>query len=1574
MVPPDTDFLMPYQHSKLQRFNASLPQAIFELENDKYIARPISYPRLRYRSLPASSTCWDAGSRGNVTQQLMLVEPSVFTQQPFLNHYVRLKSHRAPEDVSKSVEVATTAQTQEPAGNRRQHVLGSSANAGGPQANEQAAQGTQIQCFKDSNYNESQTRSSEQAKDTGSTSVSVSSDPMPQESLGSSRPHTINNAMTATSHIQDTGNKDHGQKLKVLVEGLEFVPLAKECMADTRVGILSDVDTRIRDNEDSNVIWIKGFPGVGKSALASTIVSRLRERGELLSYFIFDRAKPTATTTTALWRRVAWDLARLHPFARRSLLERIDNETLDVNTPNIGTLFTSLIIEPLSDLRTDASSDVQLRQPVVVVIDAADECGGLEGSRSDDRKALLKTLVQWHSELPKNFKLVVTSREEDDIRRRISPISTHIHISIATDEASSDVRKYLEDRLGDIADAYAELPVDWLRQTADRLAKRAAGVFIWATTIANFIEAGEPQSRLEDIDAGLGLGGEEGSLYALYATILKISFKNVHRKEMEAFKTVVGAMIFAQRPFHDSEFAAISPVVTGSMLEYIRNGLRSVIDQGSTLRFIHQSFVDFLLSPECPNDFAIKEPEQQRQLSALCLTTMSKELRFNICGLETSSLKNVDVLDIEMKVQTGIPPLLSYSCCFVAEHLRHTAFDEHLIDDVRVVFKEKLLYWLEVMSLLKEMNRAVPILRAILVWIPTRDGDLTEFVHDALRFVAAFTIPIIQSAPHIYLSALPFAPEQSLVAKYFLPKFPRLLTLDTGKPSHWSSCVFVSEHHRHKVTSITLSPDETIFVSGDIDGTICIWDFETGILTSGPFIQPVQGGSDGISSLDFSPDGKHVVATYGGTQAVVWDVESGEEHLCFGQSSERSGSAPGESENIVSAVYSKDGNMIVSLSKYCIACDDLTHDCDQGCFCRIRQWDASSGTLAHILVDIPRPNDGYFLSPGAHFLAILTRPLGRLLRIWDLTARPPGCVIELDGVHFPSSWSPLVFSPDGNFLLFVDCTAEDVSMAYIWKMDSCTLVGPALALGPDNISSYYVLYLYGNDDLAIGVHSPALTQIFDATTGTEVYHGKEPTNVSSSFPSRSGRRVLLGYYDGTIRMWDYPCHMEALPPIDSTTDDPPKSLRPAVVPVFSPCGKALVVSYEDEIKLWSTTTGEVINLNCPIQTRHDVVAFSGNGRYIASLTPPDRDHNELPVINIWDANTGLNHHRLVVALGQNENYSTLRWPKLFFRPGDNRLTMTSPLSGSPEHWVVHVWGDNMPDEPCATVTLPCPENLITGSSASLLSPDGLTALIHERTPTGLIFHCLYRGSVEDQFTPHPLFDAPALGAKICGDFGWTAFSPSGQLFVSVLVNTGEPLQIRVWETKTWTEVAGPFETGEIVEWAPKESFAYWPRLLSISPDNHFIHFVSPQYRALWIWDIRTGCLVAGPWYGYDLRHATESIISPDGEKLASMFYDGSATVRLWDIRGLDNGNAQEQVGGVGGFGDQTLVEDGWVKEEGGNSLLFWVPVEHREKLWRPRHIAFIGETPTKLNFSKFKYGKDWEECIDEEYATRTQVD
>ncbi len=108
-------------------------------------------------------------------------------------------------------------------------------------------------------------------------------------------------------------------------KGVDVVVPVSDCLEGTRENLLSNVDSFL-DNlgeYDPNILWICGHPGVGKSALASTIASRLHARHRLGSYFVFQRAKADVTTTSALWRHVGYDIASQVPSARRYIIRQL---------------------------------------------------------------------------------------------------------------------------------------------------------------------------------------------------------------------------------------------------------------------------------------------------------------------------------------------------------------------------------------------------------------------------------------------------------------------------------------------------------------------------------------------------------------------------------------------------------------------------------------------------------------------------------------------------------------------------------------------------------------------------------------------------------------------------------------------------------------------------------------------------------------------------------------------------------------------------------------------------------------------------------------------------------------------------------------------------------------------------------------------------------------------------------------------------------------------------------------------------------------------------------------------------
>jgi len=160
------------------------------------------------------------------------------------------------------------------------------------------------------------------------------------------------------------------------------------------------------------------------------------------------------------------------------------------------------------------------------------------------------------------------------------------------------------------------------------------------------------------------------------------------------------------------------------------------------------------------------------------------------------------------------------------------------------------------------------------------DNELILFIHDALRFISAFIVPISRSAPHLYISALPFAPEQSRVIRKFHSRFPKILVVTEGKLSQWPMVVFTAEHHKGLVYYVSFSPDESTFVSisrppGRHFETIYVCDSETGHCISGPYELPYFGIG---RNACFSPDGKRILLKFD-SDIVVWDIEMGKEQL-----------------------------------------------------------------------------------------------------------------------------------------------------------------------------------------------------------------------------------------------------------------------------------------------------------------------------------------------------------------------------------------------------------------------------------------------------------------------------------------------------------------------------------------------------------------------------------------------------------------------------------------------------------------------------------------------------------------------
>ncbi len=500
--------------------------------------------------------------------------------------------------------------------------------------------------------------------------------------------------------------------------GSRFTP-DKGCLTGTRTAFLDFIVNWVNDPASERSLVLFGQAGTGKSSIAHEIARRFDKMHRLTSSFIFlrkEQPKPYHLFTT-----LARDLSDRYPSFKTALGSVVkDNSSLRVGTRDYGTLFESLILEPLKDLH--------IVGPILVVIDALDESGDVtveNGLHTFLPKAL--------SKLPSNFRVLITSRPEHDIES-----------AFVGDRLASIKIKYMKDSElaatthDDILAFYQEkLPLDEVRKYGEALAIRAEGLFQWAAVARGYI-LNPPDffglSKIQCINHLLKLTADrhrQDPLDKLYKEVLEGYF--THEKSRLLFRSVVGQLITSIEPLtirslttlrQHASFGGDDRDAVIVLLRRLGSLLSNVNSSNEDLPIVplHTSFRDFLTNKEKSGDFFVSLRDAHRQLAHSCLGLLLNGLKFNICNLESSYLANKDVKDLRSRVDKHIPPALLYACRFWDNHLEHIDFETNVFVQLRAFFAEKFLFWLEALSLTNNVGLASPALSALNVWLASGQG------------------------------------------------------------------------------------------------------------------------------------------------------------------------------------------------------------------------------------------------------------------------------------------------------------------------------------------------------------------------------------------------------------------------------------------------------------------------------------------------------------------------------------------------------------------------------------------------------------------------------------------------------------------------------------------------------------------------------------------------------------------------------------------------------------------------------------------------------------------------------------
>ncbi|KAH7918285.1 WD40 repeat-like protein [Leucogyrophana mollusca] len=648
------------------------------------------------------------------------------------------------------------------------------------------------------------------------------------------------------------------------------------CLPSTRHGLLSEIMAWVANPSGKRAFWLHGVAGTGKSTVANTVTARFTKVGRLGASFRFNRDVDGRNGPAFLFGSIAYQLASFSNTLKDHILAAVKaHGKMTQFSPREQ--LQRYIIEPMSRITFSG--------PIVIVIDALDECGS-----ERDRRDILGAIKDEMANFPPFVKLLLASRYEVDIRYHLERgcLSTSID---GVDGTLRDILDYIAAQMLEIADRHA-LPSDWLEPDMQaKLARHADGLFIWASVACDFIfRSDDPKVALHYMVSTeiLHPTGQGGALDALYTGILRQASANLPSSVSTSnLRNIIGAIVTAKTPLtqqgldmllglNDRILQRSILLPDGSQLEVTT--CSSVIARlGSMLRkedgyvrVLHASIFDFFTSPTRCTDsrFYIDKELFSRFLASRCFDAM-RVLKRDICSINDPTKMNRDIKDLSQRLEDNVPEHVRYGCLYWHLHLADvTTEDRELFQAAKDWLSTHLLHWFEVMSLWGDAGSILIVFNRIIPWFEhhLQSDEVLLLLKDADRFVRQFFEPIRCNAAHIYASAIPFTPRHSSIFKLFAPALTQIPKMLTDLPESPSPLITLP------VLGATCHPE----ISCDGSRFTCVHDYTTlrlwDLNTCNPTGEPLIGHQSSICDTCFSDDGTRVASVDQDGVIFVWDT------------------------------------------------------------------------------------------------------------------------------------------------------------------------------------------------------------------------------------------------------------------------------------------------------------------------------------------------------------------------------------------------------------------------------------------------------------------------------------------------------------------------------------------------------------------------------------------------------------------------------------------------------------------------------------------------------------------------------
>lgn len=481
-----------------------------------------------------------------------------------------------------------------------------------------------------------------------------------------------------------------------LISSLKFVPDAQFsksspiCLPGTRIDAINDLINWATSKESPQFMWLFGPAGKGKSSLAGSVATILKNVHQLGAFYAFRRGDSAKRKLSNVFTSIAVQLAASDLQRRTALINILKgmDATQRATTSPIEQL-ESFVRDPCETVSSD------MTKQTIIIIDAIDEC-----EPAEDYHILLHALASIH--LPPDIRILLTSRPHLKPFMKIGNLSQFNMDDIDNNLSDRDISLY-------ISDEGANLDLGLDRNDVAILVAAAAQLFQWAVMAIRILYT--TSDELDEALKELVKNQIRGNLDELYRKALDLAVDQDGEggdKALERVKSRLGRLLVIKESLPLPSLVRLCNPSAGKGGNSDTKGFRKlaalllgVNSEDQPVRPLHASFREYLLSQKEVDAFFIDTRLYESRLTLATLQVMNQDLKFNIADLPTSYLKNKD-----QQCGSIIPDHLSYACRFWGTHLKDAVFESSWQDLINTFLETKFLFWLEVLSLTGSLNVA----------------------------------------------------------------------------------------------------------------------------------------------------------------------------------------------------------------------------------------------------------------------------------------------------------------------------------------------------------------------------------------------------------------------------------------------------------------------------------------------------------------------------------------------------------------------------------------------------------------------------------------------------------------------------------------------------------------------------------------------------------------------------------------------------------------------------------------------------------------------------------------------------